>query len=133
MSPKKLHLSFLIGLVLIFGNLTKAAFPFLLDKDFKDGPKKEWSQSKFERYYRWTERNRARILDDDEQILRRQYAIITGIRLHLRFGIMVLYLGPVIESQILFGKVWDMDMSLARLFVLKFRLHPIVTRMLIQK
>ena len=78
MSPKKIHLSFLIGLVLIFGNLTKAAFPFLLDKDFKDGPKKEWSQSKFKRYYRWTERNRARILEDDEQILRRQYAIITG-------------------------------------------------------
>ena len=78
MSPKKIHLSLLIGLVLIFGNLTKAAFPFLIDKDFKDGPKKEWSQSKFKRYYRWTERNRARILEDDEQILRRQYAIITG-------------------------------------------------------
>jgi len=78
MSPKKMNLAYLIGLILIMGTVTKADFPFGWDKDFKEGPKKDWSQSKFERYYRWTERNRARSLEGDEQILRRQYAIITG-------------------------------------------------------
>ena len=78
MSLKKMNLAYLIGLILIMGTVTKADFPFGWDKDFKEGPKKEWSQSKFERYYRWTERIRARSLEGDEQILRRQYAIITG-------------------------------------------------------
>ena len=78
MSLKKMNLAYLIGLILIMGTVTKADFPFGWDKDFKEGPKKEWSQSKFERYYRWTERIRTRSLEGDEQILRRQYAIITG-------------------------------------------------------
>ncbi len=78
MSLKKINIGFFIGLILIIGTVTKAGLPFITDKDFKDGPKKDWSQSKFNKYYRWIERTSARALDEDPQILRRQYAIING-------------------------------------------------------
>jgi len=36
MSPKKMNLAYLIGLILIMGTVTKADFPFGWDKDFRD-------------------------------------------------------------------------------------------------
>ena len=43
-----------------------------------NGPQKDWSQREFVGYYRWIDRQAVKQLDEDEQVLRRQYAIITG-------------------------------------------------------
>ena len=73
----KIRSNIIVGFFLI-SSVLWADFPFIRDKDFIEGPKKDWSQSKFDRYYRYIERKSARSFDSDDQILRRQYAIITG-------------------------------------------------------
>ena len=52
--------------------------PFFRSDKYTKGPQKDWSQREYAGYYRWIDRQAVIQLDEDEQILRRQYAIITG-------------------------------------------------------
>ncbi|HJM33436.1 MAG TPA: hypothetical protein QF697_02560, partial [Candidatus Marinimicrobia bacterium] len=65
-------------LIILSSTLVRADLPFTRQKEFLMGPQKDWSPRKYHRYYRWMERKMDRVVNDDPQILRRQYAIITG-------------------------------------------------------
>ena len=68
-------------LIILSSTLVRADLPFTRQKEFLMGPQKDWSPGKYHRYYRWMERKMDRVVNDDPQILRRQYAIITGIKI----------------------------------------------------
>ena len=53
--------------------------PKLFKKNkYVNGPQKEWSQKQFAKYYRYINKHSRKIADSDDQILRRQDAIISG-------------------------------------------------------
>ena len=51
---------------------------FLKKDKYLNGPQKEWSQRQFAKYYRHIDKHSRKTADSDEQILRRQDAIISG-------------------------------------------------------
>ena len=51
---------------------------FLKKDKYLNGPQKEWSQKQFAKYYRYINKHSRKTADSDEQILRRQDAIISG-------------------------------------------------------
>ena len=51
---------------------------FLKKNKYLNGPQKEWSQRQFAKYYRHINKHSRKTADSDEQILRRQDAIISG-------------------------------------------------------
>ena len=51
---------------------------FLKKDKYLNGPQKEWSQRQFAKYYRYINKHSRKTADSDEQILRRQDAIISG-------------------------------------------------------
>jgi len=55
-----------------------ADLPFIQNNKYPNGPQKDWNQRQFKKYYRWIERHSNRTADSDDQILRRQDAIISG-------------------------------------------------------
>ena len=55
-----------------------ADLPFIQNNKYPNGPQKDWNQRQFKKYYRWIERHSSRTADSDDQILRRQDAIISG-------------------------------------------------------
>ena len=52
--------------------------PFFRSYKYINGPQKDWDKREFLSYYRWVDKQSAKQSDEDDQILRRQYAIITG-------------------------------------------------------
>ena len=72
---------FLIGFLLLHGLFFSGiiAGPLSIKKNkYPNGPQKDWSQRQFTKYYRSIDRYSKRTADSDEQILRRQDAIISG-------------------------------------------------------
>ena len=67
-----------IFIILFYSSQVIIANPLFNSNKYIKGPQKDWSQREFQKYYRWIERQTERKLDEDSQILRRQYAIITG-------------------------------------------------------
>ena len=51
---------------------------FLKKNKYLKGPQKEWNQRQFAKYYRYINKHSRKTADSDEQILRRQDAIISG-------------------------------------------------------
>ena len=72
---------FLIIIVLLHGLILSGiiAGPLSKKKDkYPNGPQKDWNQRQFAKYYRSIERYSNKTADLDDQILRRQDAIISG-------------------------------------------------------
>ena len=72
---------FLIVIVLLHGLFFSGliAGPLSIKKNkYPNGPQKDWSQRQFAKYYRSIERYSNKTADLDDQILRRQDAIISG-------------------------------------------------------
>ncbi len=62
---------------LFFSGLIAAPLSIKKNK-YPNGPQKDWSQRQFAKYYRTIDRYSKRTADSDDQILRRQVAIISG-------------------------------------------------------
>ena len=72
---------FLIVIVLLHGLILSGIIAGPLSKKknkYPNGPQKDWNQRQFAKYYRSIERYSNKTADSDEQILRRQDAIISG-------------------------------------------------------
>ena len=71
------HVTHFLVFVLFISGLF-ADLPFIQNNKYPNGPQKDWNQRQFKKYYRWIERHSNRTADSDDQILRRQDAIISG-------------------------------------------------------
>ena len=77
----KISITFFLTHFLVFVLFISGLFadlPFIQNNKYPNGPQKDWNQRKFNKYYRWIERHSNRTADSDDQILRRQDAIISG-------------------------------------------------------
>ncbi len=77
----KISITFYVTHFLVFVLFISGLFadlPFIQNNKYPNGPQKDWNQRQFKKYYRWIERHSNRTADSDEQILRRQDAIISG-------------------------------------------------------
>ena len=77
----KISITFYVTHFLVFVLFISGLFanlPFIQNNKYPNGPQKDWNQRKFNKYYRWIERHSNRTADSDDQILRRQDAIISG-------------------------------------------------------
>ena len=77
----KISITFYVTHFLVFVLFISGLFadlPFIQNNKYPNGPQKDWNQRQFKKYYRWIERHSNRTADSDDQILRRQDAIISG-------------------------------------------------------
>ena len=77
----KISITFYVTHFLVFVLFISGLFadlPFIQNNKYPNGPQKDWTQRQFKKYYRWIERHSNRTADSDDQILRRQDAIISG-------------------------------------------------------
>ena len=77
----KISITFYVTHFLVFVLFISGLFadlPFIQNNKYPNGPQKDWNQRQFKKYYRWIERHSSRTADSDDQILRRQDAIISG-------------------------------------------------------
>ena len=77
----KISITFYVTHFLVFVLFISRLFadlPFIQNNKYPNGPQKDWNQRQFKKYYRWIERHSNRTADSDDQILRRQDAIISG-------------------------------------------------------
>ena len=77
----KISITFFLTHFLVFVLFISGLFadlPLIQNNKYPNGPQKDWNQRKFNKYYRWIERHSNRTADSDDQILRRQDAIISG-------------------------------------------------------
>ena len=77
----KISITFYVTHFLVFVLFISGLFadlPFIQNNKYPNGPRKDWNQRQFNKYYRWIERRSNRTADSDDQILRRQDAIISG-------------------------------------------------------
>ena len=75
----------IFSLMLLINSNSLLANKIKIPKSLKNGPQKNWSNWKYDRYYNWRNKLTKRLHEqnNDDQILRRQKAILNGNKITL--------------------------------------------------